>query len=233
MIEDRFIYILLPVPFIILTIIIFALRKDLRHRILKVGLIGGIAGWFHDFWLLRDYWQPPTIFGHAMPLSIEDFITGFSIAAVSVTLYSFITKTKPASTKGLPKNRLLIQTILLWVLPFIIFVGFFKIPSPIVTFAIVMIYLAVMWAQAPRLIRQSLMIGGIFVVIGLLDYFLLFHVLAPGYIDRYFMLTDAWYNPTLLGFYPLLELVWYFTWGAFAGIFVEYLGRKQVKNHHM
>jgi hypothetical protein len=60
-------------------------------------------------------------------------------------------------------------------------------------------------------------------VIGLINYFFLFHVLSPDYIGKYFLLTDQWYNPTLFGFYPLMEGVWYLMWGIFAAVYVDYL----------
>ncbi len=224
MIEDRFIYALLPIPFIILTAIIFIRRKDLRRRIIKVGIVGGFAGWASNIWYFIDYWRPPSmVLGRPALFTIEDFVVGFTMMAVGMTLYPFLTgKKAPSIPKG-RKKFLLISTILLWVLPFVFFVNILKFPSPFISFAIVSIYIIIMLVQYPKLIKQSLIIGGIFVALGGLVYFFMFNIFSTGYLDRYFLLTDEWYNPTLLGFYPLLELLWYFTWGAFAGVFIDYL----------
>lgn len=223
MVDDRFIYLLLTVPFILVMILIFVLRKDLRRRIIKVGLIGGIAGWTSNIWNLMDYWHPPTVFGQTI-LSMEDFIVGFSVAAISVTLYPFLTKT-PALKGGVSKKKSLITLIvaLTWIACFIIFVNGFKFSSAAVTFFLFLISTVVILIQKPSLFRRGLITGAALFVIGFINYFFLFHVLSPDYIPKYFELTDQWYNPTIFGFYPFLEGMWYLMWGIFAAVYVDYL----------
>lgn len=228
MIEDRFLYAFLPIPFLFLVAIIFILRKDLRRRIIKVGIVGGIAGWVSNIWYFIDYWRPPSLFGQAV-FSIEDFLAGFGIAALGVTLYPFITKTPAVKSASFRKLKPLLITIGIWVACFVMFVNILKINSAAVSLSLVALYSIGMIIRYPKLLKQGLIIGGIFVLLGLLDYFFMFGVLSSGYLERYFLLTGEWYNPSLFGFYPLLEVFWYFTWGVFASIFVDYLALRNTK----
>ena len=227
MIPDRFIYLLLPIPFLILLIVIFILRKDMRRRIIKVGLIGGVAGWAANIWYFIDYWHPPSLFGQTV-FSIEDFVTGFALAAVGVTLWPFITK-RPyvKSPKGSKRKPLLLFT-LAGILYFVLLVNVFKVGSPVATLSLVLIPSIVMIARKPQLLKQALIVGGIVLAISFVDYFFLFHVFSTDYLQRYFLMTDRWYDPSILGFYPFLEGAWYFTWGVFATVFVDYFRRPDV-----
>ena len=224
MVPDRFIYLLLPIPFLILLIVIFILRKDLRRRILKVGLIGGVAGWAANIWYFVDYWRPPSLFGQTV-FSIEDFVTGFALAAVGVTLWAFITKQPHVKSLKGSKRKPLIAFTLAGVVYFALLVNVFKVGSPIATLSLVLIPSIVMIVRKPKLLKQALVVGGILVAISFIDYFFLFHVFSTGYLQRYFLMTGRWYDPSILGFYPFLEAAWYFTWGVFATVFVDYFAR--------
>jgi|GEM_PF-4357478 len=227
MIPDRFIYSLLPIPFLILTIVIFIVRKDLRRRIIKVGLIGGVAGWAANIWYFIDYWRPPSLFGQTV-FSIEDFVTGFALAAVGVTLWPLLTgHPYVKSVKG-SKRKPLLWFTLAGIAYFVLLVNVFKVGSPVATLSLVLIPSIVMIVRKPRLLKQALVVGGILVVISFIDYFFLFHVFSTGYLQRYFLMTDRWYDPSILGFYPFLEAAWYFTWGVFATVFVDYFARPDV-----
>jgi hypothetical protein len=230
MIEDRFIYAFLPIPFLILTAVIFFKRKDLRRRIIKVGLVGGIAGWVSNIWYFIDYWRPPSLFGTAV-FSIEDFIAGFVLAALGVTIYPFLTKTAPPKLKGKARLKPLLLVIAIWVLCFVLFVNVLKFNSAPVSLLIVTLSALFMIVRYPALLKQGIIVGLIMAGIGGVAYFLMFEILSAGYLDRYFLLTDHPLNPTLFGFYPLLEVFWYFSWGLFAAVFIDYLAlRAESKN---
>jgi hypothetical protein len=71
--------------------IFFYYKTDLRRRILKVSIIGGFSSFIAEYWYLKDYWKPPTIIGNAV-ISVEDFLVGFFIYGISVSVYNFVFK---------------------------------------------------------------------------------------------------------------------------------------------
>jgi hypothetical protein len=222
MIEDRFVYFFLPIPFLILSAVIFLKRKDLRRRIIKIGLLGGIAGWIANIWYFIDYWQPPSLFGTAV-FSIEDFLAGFGLAAVGATIYPFLTRTTPPRSVSKGRRKPFIFFITLWVVCFILFVNVLKLNSAPVSLLLVTLSAVYIIVRYPILLKQGIVVGAILTVMGGLTYFFLFGILSTGYLDRYFLLTNHPLNPTLFGFYPLLEVFWYFSWGLFATVFIDYV----------
>lgn len=68
-----------------LWLILFVVRKDLRHKMLAFGLMGAIAGPISEIFYLRDYWHPLTI--TRTPIGIEDVLFGFFAGGVGSVLY--------------------------------------------------------------------------------------------------------------------------------------------------
>lgn len=222
---EHYVYLLLSVPFLVGTVIIYWLRADLRSLLLKVGLFGGIAGVLAELWYFVDYWQPLTLLGKGV-ISIEDFLAGASIAALSAALYPAVTGT---SAPRLSRHGWRTVAVLFFVglAAMLIGVNGLGWNSVAVSMTIIFLLAVFMIIRRPALWKPALMTGFSFVLLGGLTYFLLFGVLSPGYLEAHFLLTGHPLNPTLFGFYPLLEVWWYFSWGVFAPTLIGYAARRE------
>lgn len=225
---EQFIYMLLAAPFLLGAALIYWRRRDLRAPILKVGLLGGIAGVLAELWYFADYWQPMTLLGKGV-ISIEDFLAGAGIAALSVVLYPAFTKTSVphVSRRGW---RGLLVLFLVGLAAMLGGMYGFGWNSVAVSMTVMFLLAVFMIIRRPSLLRQAVVTGAAFVVLGGVTYFVLFGVLSPGYLGAHFLLTGHPLNPTLFGFYPLLEVWWYFSWGVFAPTLVGFLGARSTKN---
>lgn len=208
---NTYIYLLLSVPFLIATAVIYICRKDLRRFILKVGILGGIFGVISESWYFQDYWRPPSLFGVGVP-SIEDFLFGFGVVALGIVAPLFILRQKrPASSKHSVRRALLIVGIVVALL--IVLSAFFHINS-IVSSCIIFVGIAGFGLiQYPHLLRSALISSAALVIIATLTYAVLFLIISPDYLSKYFLLYGNLSAPIYFGFMPLTELVWYFTWG--------------------
>lgn len=84
---DRYTYLFISLFLFIPWFIIIFKRPDLRRKVIKTSLIGGVAGLIANFWYFRDYWRPPSLFGNTV-ISIEDFLFGFLITGISASIYN-------------------------------------------------------------------------------------------------------------------------------------------------
>jgi hypothetical protein len=73
--DIKYSYLVYSLIFLLVWVVLYILRPDLRRRMLIFSLIMPL-GPLSEFWFLRDYWRRPTITGY--PISIGDPI--FSIA---------------------------------------------------------------------------------------------------------------------------------------------------------
>src|SRR5688572_29267623 len=76
--------------FLLLWIVFYILRPDLRRRMLLFSLIITPLGPLSEFWFLRDYWRRPTVMG--TPISIEDAIFAFAIAGIAYSIHKVFFK---------------------------------------------------------------------------------------------------------------------------------------------
>ena len=218
--NDTFIYLLLTLPFVAFSIVVYMLRKDLRHLIIKAGIAGGIVGLILEYWYFQDYWHPPTLFGSAIP-SIEDFLFGSSATIVAFVFYVFVTKQK------LPVRRRSTKTLIIpaaiGFIALILLTNVLGVNSIISTSLIAATVGTYILIRQPKLIKKSLISAAGLVGIATATYAVLFLILSPEYLDTYFLLSGHPANPTLFGFMPLAELMWYGAVGASMGLVYDHL----------
>lgn len=224
--DDRFIYMLLPLPFAIWTLFVWLFRKDLRSRILKVGAIGAVAGILNEILYFQDYWQPVSLFGTGV-FSLEDMLSGAFIMAFSVTVYDVVFRIHDEHEQRTSYRRffILFGVGLLLTLILTYAVGMYSIIATSIGLFVLTAYMLI---RRPLLWKRSLFTAASLVLFGFIDYFFLFYVLSPGYLMAHFLLTDTLYNPTFFGFMPFFEVLWFATWGMFAGILIPYLKKKSI-----
>src|SRR3989344_8307415 len=70
--------------------IIYNSRKDLRRRMLRMGIVVGFAGILSEAVFFQDYWHPPLVLRFGRFGGIEDFFFGFAFGGICVALYDVV-----------------------------------------------------------------------------------------------------------------------------------------------
>lgn len=212
---DQYLYFILSLLLLVLWGIIFWLRADLRRKMLRAGPIGGIAGILAELWYFTDYWRPPTLTGIAT-ISPEDFIVGFAVTGLAMTVYDVVMQTTDAAGER-PRGRAFFLLFLCGLLSLLIFGTFMKFNSCIVSEAAFIGAALVMCVMRPDLLKVSLISGALLGLIGFILYLILFTWLAPDFWQTYWLLADTRLGIALIGV-PVTEIMWYVSWGMLAGI---------------
>src|ERR1700722_15906251 len=214
----RFAYITLCVPFVIVWLILFFIRKDTRKEQLSLSYAGAILGPLSEIIYFRDYWLPASIFPlhiGRFPFMIEDVIFGFAIGGIAAVIYEVVFRERLSKFSVHPKRVIKsfsIVIIFIFTLFFLLALGINSIYASSIAFvvaAIPMIY-----------VRHDLFLNAIgsglcVMLIMLISYFLLFNVFVANSEELF---KQGWliYGTSLdIRFVriPLTEMIWGFTWG--------------------
>lgn len=86
----KFIYLVSLIPFALIWILLFYLRKDLRKEMIFMSLLIGILSVITSYyWWTLDWWRPLGVFQNTI---LEDFIMGFTSGGIMATLYEVLFK---------------------------------------------------------------------------------------------------------------------------------------------
>ena len=205
----------------------YALRKDLRRKLIKVSLFGGFAGFIAEYWYFKDYWHPYSIIGRKI-ISPEDFIFGFTITGISVVVCDIFFKTKDqdfvVNSKKIFGMMFLIGVGSLFL--FNIFLGYNSIFVSSITFIILTLY---MLSKRSDLLKEAFFSGLFVLIILFAVYHILFNLIFLDFWDKCWLLANTKYGITIYGNIPLTEMIWYFTWGSFSGVAYNFAsGKKKI-----
>lgn len=224
---DKYIFFIVCLYLILIWLLIYILRKDLRQKLIKASLMGGLAGLIAEFWYFRDYWRPPSLFGQNV-ISLEDFLFGFAIVGVLATIFDVILKKKLAD--GFKKRKWLFYLFfILGVLSLIIFTNWLKFNSIFISFLAFFIFTIIIVIIRKDLLLPSLLSGLLAVAVIIPCYLFLFNFISPDYWGNYWLLYNTSYGIIILNSLPVAELFWYFCLGCLVGINYEFAsGKKKV-----
>jgi hypothetical protein len=212
---DTITYFLIGALLLLPWAVIYFFKPALRKKMLKTSIMGGLAGFIAEYWYFKDYWHPPTLLGQTV-VSFEDFLFGFTITGLSVTIYQVFF---PVTTERTEKNRKKLFGImfLCGVAAMMILNVLLKYNSIIVSCICFVCFTLLMMYIRPDLMGQAFFSGLLTLLVILPVYLLLFDLLNTGYWDKYWLLARTPLGLRVLGHIPVTELSWYFTWGCFAG----------------
>jgi hypothetical protein len=217
---DRFAYLLITIPFLVLLGLIFYKRPDLRRFIIRIGIMGGIAGIISEAWYFQDYWRPQTLLGTGVA-SIEDFLFGFGVVGLGAALPLFILKQPPVSkTSGRTKRLLII--VIGAVAALVLFTSLLGVNSIVSSYFIFLGIAVAGIVKWPRLWKPMLVSAGGLIVTGAVTYWLVSLTITPGYLEEAYLIHGHALAPIFFGFLPLTELIWFAGWG-FAAAALPYL----------
>lgn len=221
-------YFLLGVFLAIPWLLIFYFKKNLRRRILIASCIGAPFA-FINSWFRLDYWNPPELFFFYI-MSIEDILFAFTTTGISFTIFdALFTQQQVKAYKSRKNLSYLFIPIIIG--SFFFLQNYLGLNSMFM-WAIPMIVLAIVVV----IIRKDLFIPSILsailsMLIAIPIYIILFNYISPDYWDKYWYLKGTKYETSILGNVPLMELLWYFSWGCFSGVMYDFAkGTKKIPN---
>jgi len=218
-VDIKYSYLGYSLIFLVIWVIFYLLRPDLRRPMLIFSLLITPLGPFSEVWFLKDYWRRPTITGY--PISVEDAIFAFASAGIVYGIYKiFFRMNVVQGDEASGRAWLVIAYILLTVLPLLIFTDLLHVNS-IFSSALSFFLIAILiWVLRPNLRKPSLLSGVLILILFFLVYKVM-QVMFPGAIE--YWCTGC--NPlgVRISGINLEELVWDFSWGLAGSIMVEAL----------
>jgi hypothetical protein len=203
--------------FLIIWIVFYILRPDLRRRMLIFSLIIIPMGPLSEIWFLRDYWRRPTITGYA--ISVEDAIFAFASAGIVYGIYKIFFNMTVAQSNDQPRRAwLVVAFFVIIILPLVLLTDLLHVNS-IFSSALSLFLIALLtWILRPDLLKPSLVSGILVVVLFFLVYKAM-QVIFPGAIEYWCMGC----NPlgVRISGINIEELLWDFTWGLAGSTMVE------------
>jgi len=223
---DKYAYLLISIFLSFIWVAIFIKRRDLQRQLIQTSIIGGFAGLIAEHWYFRDYWRPPSLLGTSV-ISIEDFLFGFFITGIAATIYDSLFMKENNVKEEKKRKRFFGILFILGVISLLIFNTWLGVNSIFVSSFIFLIISVVIIHVRKDLLAKSVISGLLTMLIIIPIYAIIFNIISPDYISKYFLLTSTRLGTTILGNIPLTELLWYFSWGCLAGIGYDFVFGKR------
>ncbi|NKQ40474.1 MAG: hypothetical protein HF962_02765 [Sulfurovum sp.] len=194
--------------------------KVVKDKMIKHGMIGAIIAIATEHIFIKDYWVPPPLFGIEGFYSLEDFIYGFLIVGISISIYNYVFASEPKHIHK--KYRVFSYALVILVL------GSFYILSTIYGYNSTIVISLAMFAAAVVMIiirndlwKKALMSGLMVLFILIFIHMILFNIFLTGWWHRYWLLADGPYAYYILNI-PWIEYIWYFSIGFFMSIISDF-----------
>lgn len=219
MVATNLVYLLACVPLILVFLLFFLLRPDLRKEMLFTGVLIGCLSVVTAYnWWTKDWWHPATIMGTRVGL--EDFISGFASGGIMAVGYEFffqkrLYKIRPeARHLGGVTILLLLACLTSWLFWGIGLTSFYA--SAI---AMTIVALVLFWNRQD-LIIDGLMSGILMAAISTLSYLTIIYA-SPTWIAQTY--DFHFLSGIFIGGVPIEEYIFWFLAGVLFGPFYEYI----------
>ncbi len=226
--KEEYAFLYLCLSYIPIWLYIYLKRKDLRKKLIRTSIAGGIVAPITDYFHFKDYWTPPSVLSYGY-VYLEDVIMGAMIISVAATIYETVFNLKLITYKKEKKLRYIFYTM--FILSFgIVYVlaGLLEVNSIFVYSGVFVFYTFIILLFRSDMIKESLVSALLSWVIQMIIYIPLFTFFAPTYWKKYFLLANTKYDITFLNI-PLTEMLYFITIGLAVSIFYEFAsGKKRV-----
>jgi zinc transporter ZupT len=224
MISQQYVYLVSLIPFCIVWLVLFLIRKDLRREMLIMSsLIGILSPVTSYYWWTVDWWRPLTLLGTRV--GFEDVIMGFAAGGIMAVVYEVVfkkglykRKMRHDSSGGLVVLFLLAQTTM-WLFWGVGLTSFWASTLSMLLVA------AVMLSKRRDLIIDAFLSGILMAGISLLSYYTIM-IVSSDWISRTYLSGLSGIKVTGI---PIEELVFWFLAGLVFGPFYEYWQGGEVK----
>jgi hypothetical protein len=214
----QYAYLVGSIFFLLVWLILFLRRKDLRKEMIIMSLLVAPMGPLSEFFYLRDYWQPELFNGWVVGL--EDLIFGFTIGGIAAVLYEEVFGRKYVK-RHLPKHlgwmfAVSIAGVVLMIVGNLI-LGFNSVYVSIFIFLVVGVTIV---ASRQDLLKKAIYSGFLMGIL-MLIFYIFFTFVFDGVIQKWWHLKNL--SGILVLGAPLEELLWGFGWGFIAGPAYEFV----------
>ena len=197
--------------FLLIWMLLFYWRADLRKKILTMSLLVAPLGPLSEFFYARDYWRPELLGGGR--IGIEDIIFAFCIGGIAGVIYEELFGRR-FTKRHLQNHRKTMFALSVFGLTWMVvgsvvlrYNSIYVSASGFIVIALVMLVLR------HDLIKVALF-SGILVGCLMFVFYLIFLSIFPGAIHQWWMLKNL--SGILIFGVPLEELMWGFGWGMIA-----------------
>ncbi len=221
----RYTYLWLGFSFLVVWLILFFWRKDVRKEMLIMSGIFAFPGFLADLAYARDWWKPLTI--TETTLGVEGPLVGFAIGGIASVLYLevFSKRLRAKRTKDDFSLYGLLGLVMVLFLGMFFLLGINSFLTTIVSLGLPTLFI---WQRRKDLIVNSLLSGILLLLVAVLVYTLV-ELLTPGWVQSFWYFQNV-PNIVILNV-PLDDIVWYLLAGMFIGPLYEWWkGKKTIRN---
>lgn len=214
----QFTYFLLAVFFLLIWLMLFFHRKDVRREMLTMSSMVAIFGPLTDIVYTKDWWAPLTLTKTAV--GIESFIFAFAMGGVASIIYEEIFKTRLKQIR-LSKKRQSednLSLILLIIFGSVLFFGMslvLRFNSFVSTVLSATTLILIILSRRHDLIPVSIISGIIMMIVAVFVYTIL-EMITPGWVRAFWHFKNV--PDIIILNVPIDDVVWYFLLGALIGI---------------
>jgi len=215
-------YLLTGLGFLLVWILLFIWRKDVRKEMILLSVIFGIVGLIAEPIHIQDWWKPLTITNTAV--GIEDFLYGFGVGGIAAVIYEEIFKKrirmrKIGKKKELKRDKSMIIFVSLFLAAFIVLFYVFNVNTFIGATLLLAVGTLVMWIRRRDLIVDSVASGILILLVSFAVYSVT-EIITPGWVRAFWYFQNV---PNIIIFnVPIDDIVWFFLAGAFIGPLYEF-----------
>lgn len=226
---DKYGYLYISIILFIPWILIYYLNSNLRNRMIKAGLMAIPFGAL-NLWYKQDYWNAPEVFIFFSVISIDDILFAFITTGISVTIFDVLFTEKQVVV-GQKKYKEVFYFFCFIMISFVILREGLGINSMFMFAIPLLISTLIVLINRKDLFIPSVVTTLLFSVLSILVYVLLFNYMLPDFWDTYWFLINTKIGWQIFGNVPVLEVLWYFSWGSFSAVLYDYgKGTKKIPN---
>jgi hypothetical protein len=228
---QEYTYLFLTLPFLVVWLILYLLRKPTRREQLSFSYVGAIIGPLSEIIYFKDYWLPKSVLFISVgefPLMVEDVLFGFAIGGIAAVIFEVIFRTRLRKLSHHSKHVIkswAIVLVFVITLMLLLTIGLNSIYASAIAFIV---------ASVPIIFyRHDLLLNAVGSGVGVMlvmfvSYYILFNLVS----NTEFLMKEQWLiHGTSLDLrfagIPLTEIAWGFTWGFLAGPLYEFLTNKR------
>lgn len=223
----QFAYLVLTIPFLLIWLLLYLLKKDTRKEQLIMSFLLMPLGPISEILYFQDYWTPPSVLFLSVgpfALLVEDLLFIFSIGGIASVIYKVIFRKKLSKLPEVSIHKVGLPIIFISasLVTFLLFwYGLNSIFATSVGFV-----LAALWiiGQRKDLFTDSLVSGFCVMLVMFISYFFLFNVISnsENLVEQGWLIYHTSFDIRLFNI-PMTEMVWGFSWGMLVGPLYEFV----------
>lgn len=200
--------------------IFFFVRKDLRREQLFVSIISAPLGPISQiFYFSKTYWRPEYFYPMeilGVKIGIEEALFGFITGGIASVVYEGIFRKRTLTGKS---RKLLAAFFFAMGASFFVILTRFGI-NPIWSSSAALLVTAILMVLVDHDLTLDMFFSGLFMLTVSITIYTVLLVFYPDLVEKFWVPEGI--SGTQIFKIPIEELIWFTSWGAFAGIFYEF-----------